>query len=263
MTPKTHVGSIHELEFKQFAELGNAVKKVLGASKENGLKIAAFGNYGLIAGQTIQHLHVHLLPEKAELEVERARGLPLSELRKGAEFFDPLTLPILHYLKSKGSLPENADVVERRVGKGFPALVLRFSSFDELFSKKGFGTLQQAFEESVKAFEHLKQNPEDAVLPPGYKPEFGKQIGKLLRERTTQGFGVNWSIREAADGSGVEFVFVPRATAIDVNDLRKRLGNIEVFTNIKLQRSGLTSGEEKEWDAREKKFKGLVRKALK
>jgi histidine triad (HIT) family protein len=255
ITHKEHVASIHELDFNEFAEFGKTVKKVFRAAKKEGVSLSANGNTGLIAGQTIPHLHIHLFPREVKLE----EGMPLYELRKGAEFFDPLALPILHYLKSKGSLPENAVIPKR--GEGIPALALHFSSFDELFSKKGFESLQQAFAETQAAFEHLKRNPEDAVLPPGYKKEFGKQIVKLLRERTTQGFGVNWSIREAEDG-GVELLVLPRATAIDLKDAKKRIAALELFANVKLHRGGLKPEEEKEWDAREKKFKNLVRKAL-
>jgi len=47
-----------------------------------------------------------------------------------------------------------------------------------------------------------------------------------------------------------------------LKDAKKRIAALEFFANVKLHRCGLTPGEKREWKAREKEFKVLVRKAL-
>ena len=62
--PKRHIGSFFELEFDERQDLLNlldAAKKILDAEFEpNGYNIGI--NDGPAAGQTVPHLHIHLIP---------------------------------------------------------------------------------------------------------------------------------------------------------------------------------------------------------
>ncbi len=160
----------------------------------------------------------------------------------------------------KGRLPKNIKIGFPKRGEGIPALSLRFASLDELFSEKGHRAMKQVFEESEKAFNELRERPESLVLPPSYAPSARKQFEKLLRERTTQGFGVNWSIRGSQKGA--ELRIIPRATAISLQDAKKRIAGLEFFANAQLQRSELGPGEQRTWAGRERDFKYIVKKAL-
>ncbi len=64
-----HVASLHQLPPDGYKALGKAVKAVFGAmTKREGYALSASGNTGLIAGQTIPHLHIHLFPNVVKAE---------------------------------------------------------------------------------------------------------------------------------------------------------------------------------------------------
>ena len=99
--PKKHFASIFEIdqtEFQNFFQLLTSAKKILDDQfHPDGYNIGI--NQGIVAGQSISHLHVHLILRYAG-DVENPRGGVRNILRKGDYTNDAKKMGREHYLES-------------------------------------------------------------------------------------------------------------------------------------------------------------------
>lgn len=63
VTPRSHVGRVLDLDPLEYRGLFELVREVLGLVSGEGINIGV--NDGAAAGQTIGHVHVHVLPRDA------------------------------------------------------------------------------------------------------------------------------------------------------------------------------------------------------
>ena len=221
---KPHYRSLHEIGYNQYLELTTMTNRLF----KRGRRLMLAANYGIVASQTIPHLHLHLMPEKIELKGNENLPLKLDYPKK--EAFDPLSIPILTYMREKKLLPKNAKFPNRR---GVPALIIKFENLKKFKSKGSYRIIKELFENSEKAFNELKENPE-MLTAHGYPSNAVEKFRRLLRERTMHGFGANWAIKKV--GKGFEFHFLPRATVINPAKMTDKIGLLEAFWNVELYR---------------------------
>jgi len=249
--PRAHVQRLRNLTHLQFKGLLTAFQRVLtGAKKEQGLNLVASVNEGLVAAQTIPHLHAHLFPEEL--------AEPARLWAPHARYQDPLSKVIVlgHLARKRVSVPHWIN--ERG------ALVIHFKSFSELRKPAAFSRLQLLTRELEGSFHALCRNPDqlNMLLTAEEKPGRVEAYKRILRERTGQGFGLHWAIRLHPEG-GVDFMLLPRATMISLTEPNRRIAGLELFAGTKLQRVGLPEEESSAWRSREKKFHENVKRWLK
>jgi len=62
VVPRRHVSSVFDLSATEYSDLWNLVRTVKQAIKADGFNLGV--NDGPVAGQTVEHAHVHLIPRR-------------------------------------------------------------------------------------------------------------------------------------------------------------------------------------------------------
>lgn len=241
-----HAADLRDLTQSEYSGLIGAFEKILtGSAREAGPGLIAQVNEGKIAAQTIPHMHAHVFPQEL--------GEPAREVHASATYADPLSRVIaLHGLH--GWLPMRS-IDERG------AVVIRSPSFSSLRKPGALKQLKWVFGALEFSFNELRSKPElvNKLAKLGEKPARLRAMEKVLRERTSEGFGVNWGVR-LARGGGVEVVVIPRATVVSKSEPGRRIAGFELFGGAKLNRTGLPAAEEAAWNRRQKSFEGRVKR---
>ena len=152
--PLEHKESIIELKPNEMSEFGALMQKIHYGMKRQGHNIYFGFNWRRIAGQSVTHLHVHVLPQSpAELP-------GLVEL-KTSKFLDPLAEQIIQKVKKRvvAQGGELSKVVQFR-GKIAAPIRLDFENIGE-FASSGL-LLKQLFKITDEEYGALLKNPESA-----------------------------------------------------------------------------------------------------
>ncbi|MEM3364035.1 MAG: HIT family protein [Candidatus Micrarchaeia archaeon] len=249
ITPKEHLLTLHNISKNQFDSMFTAIGKIL----QHFPGATALGNFGIVAGQTIRHLHIHLLCSKVEeskyLELKSAENL----------IADPLSVPILvesgHLTLCNGY----DTAVTRKIHRNDLYDYIR-SIIPQLFD--GFFRLVQSrMYEQVVQYGYGYHNLERVAWLYGISTDNLNNIEFLLNTRVTSGIGVNWMISEY-DKDMFKIHIIPRATSVSGTfGLERRIGGLELFHNTILSRTKLRPDIENEWKEAEKEFWSTLKKA--
>jgi histidine triad (HIT) family protein len=252
LLPRTHRESLRRLDLGEYEALVGAMEKVLrGAESERHAPLLVGVNEGLVAAQTLPHLHAHVYPA--------APGKPARLLHPHAVYRDPLSRVILIQRASEGPVPfagQGGRLDEKR-----GAYVIPFKSFKDLARPAHFRWLQEYLGELEASFDALRKDPEKVDRLPGLSPARRESYKRLLRERTGQGFGLHWGVQLGPKGQ-VLFTVIPRATVISLQDTRRRIASIEVFTGAHPEREGVSGPYGERWKRREARFYEAVKRWL-
>ncbi|MDP3741849.1 MAG: HIT domain-containing protein, partial [Candidatus Micrarchaeota archaeon] len=154
ITPLEHKESITDLNPHEMNELGELIQKIHRGMKKQGHNVYFGFNWRRIAGQSVTHLHVHVLPQSpAELP-------SLVELN-GSRFFDPLAEQIIQKVKTRVEAEggELKKVVKFR-GKIAAPIRLDFKNVEE-FTRAG-PVLRQLYKITDEEYTALLKNPNSA-----------------------------------------------------------------------------------------------------
>lgn len=240
MIPKMHIPSLHFLNEEIFSDFLDLIKK----TKKKDLCYMA--NYNYIAGQTLPHLHIHVVGELAKNEFKM-------KLQSPNLFYDPLSYPIICEAGLKAYINENGLVFyfeklsQRDVSSIFTELECATKKIYEGKSK------YHKITEYGMSYQRVKD------LSFVYNVNFDEMnnIDYLIHERFG-GFGINWHLNYVY-GKYILSV-VPRATILRMEDESIRWGALEMFYNAQLIREKFTEEEVKRWELQEKRFIELVLK---
>jgi histidine triad (HIT) family protein len=241
LLPKKHIPSLHFMSEEIFDDLINIIKKT-------GRKDICFmANYNFIAGQTLPHLHIHIVGELTRNNFKRKIDSPNL-------FYDPLTLPIIHESGLEKYISENGLVF----------------CFEKNFQKKSneiFYDLEEGMRRIIEGKSKLK------LTDYGTSNEMIKEMSliyginekkinyiKHIIEKRFGGFGVNWHLNYVY-GNYV-FMIIPRATILKKENEESRWGALEMFYNAQLIREQFNEKELIEWKKEEEKFINSIIKKM-
>ena len=233
LMPQAHVNEFTDFKPEEFKSFVGVASKIMTGMKLRGLPMMLLGNHKIAGGQSVPHVHAHLVPlslRTLETKNLQRKGFEVQDVGQGI-YFDPLAMQVMHSMKkqlrnSKHSVLRKALVPTER-GEG---VILRFDSFAHL--ARSHAAVSELFGIAQQTFDKLEQNPESAVqLPNEYfqkagekslerqaraKLESDKKLLKtgLLGHYTDakENFGAHYMIVQ--NGNKVEFHFLPRATTI-------------------------------------------------
>ncbi len=241
LLPKKHIPSLHFMNEEIFNDFLNIVKK---NKKKN---ICYMANYNFIAGQTLPHLHIHIVGELARNKFKRKIDSPNL-------FYDPLTLPIIYEAKLEKYINGNGLVF----------------CFDKNFQKESndiFYELEESMRRIIEGKSKLKLTDYGITNSMLKKMTYIYEINhrkmnyiKHLVDQRFGGFGVNWHLNYMY-GNYV-FMIIPRATTLRKSDESLRWGALEMFYNAQLVREKFNEQELKEWKKEEDKFINSVLKKM-
>lgn len=240
--PKTHIPSLHFLNDEMFNDLFELIKKT--KTKD----LCYMANYNYIAGQTLPHLHIHLIGELARNEFKR-------KLESPNLFYDPLSYPIIHEAGLKAHLNENGLV--------FYFEKMSQKEINSIFSELEWAT-KKIFEGKNKYHKLTEYGMKHSLVKSlsylyGLSLEKMNSVDYLINERFG-GFGINWHLNYIYQH--YIMTIVPRATLLKKEDESIRWGALEMFYNAQLIREKFTEEEIKEWEKQESKFIELILKNI-
>jgi histidine triad (HIT) family protein len=241
LLPKKHIPSLHFMSEEIFDDFVNIIKKT---GKKD---ICFMANYNFVAGQTLPHLHIHIVGELARNEFKKRINSPNL-------FYDPLTLPIIH----------EAGLEKYISGNG---LVFCFEKNFQKESNEIFYDLEEGMRRIIEGKSKLK------LTDYGTSNEMIKEMSliyginekkinyiKYLIEKRFGGFGVNWHLNYVY-GNYV-FMIIPRATILKKENEESRWGSLEMFYNAQLIREQFNEKELIEWKKEEDKFINSIIKKM-
>ncbi len=234
LVPKEHVKGIHEMRTPDAREMLSAIHAIL----ERRRHLIAFGHYGIPAGQTVPHLHVHVM-------AGNTGGITtVRETGGNARFNDPLSEIILY----------NAGYGVCRQKPWFEAFYKDFGS--EQGKDRLWGSIQLLWNEFSATFSVMRSG--SFVLPARYSAHENakrRQVGGLMKNRTGAGLGMIWCIsreNDNAPGGRDKDAYVLRAaakaTVIDPADLSRTTAAPEIFFNTTYRKTGLPHDELERWN---------------
>jgi diadenosine tetraphosphate (Ap4A) HIT family hydrolase len=234
LLPKKHIPSLHFMDEEISKDFLNLIKKT-------GRKDICFmANYNFVAGQTLPHLHIHIIGELARNKFKRKINSPNL-------FYDPLTLPIIY----EAGLEKNIN------GNG---LVFCFDKNFQNETNLIFYKLEEGMRRIIEG-KNKKIKLTDYGITKIMLKEMSMIYGmnekkmnyiKHLVEQRFGGFGINWHLNYVY-GNYI-FMVVPRATILKKENEEVRWGGLEMFYNAQLVRELFTERELKEWEREEIKF---------
>ncbi|MCX6773439.1 MAG: HIT family protein [Candidatus Micrarchaeota archaeon] len=217
---KSHARSIENFGKDEFADLIGIVERIGRLSPE----IRFIANEGIAAGQTIPHMHMHIIRKFKE------NDLFVSRISAKAKFTDPFACIILHNAGLYGNSvslemsKEHADESMRKIKSMFARLSARYYYMMET---------------------RCVEAPE----------KYGKAISRMVNERIGHGMGINWSL----ENNGTRMAIIPRAIRQGDLDRGFRLGALELFLGLKSERNGDLNGNELGiWKERQESFHGEI-----
>lgn len=239
--PKKHIPSLHFMNEEFFFDFLEMVKKT------KMLDVNFMANYGYIGGQTLSHLHIHMIGnlKKNPFKVE---------VNSPNLFYDPLTLPIIYEAKLERFLCDHGLVFCFK--KNFyKEMISIFYELEEglrkiVNSENKFSTITKyGFDKNnLKLISHIYESPIDEI----------NNINSLLKNRFG-GFGVNWHFNLTSEGSYI-FNIIPRATILKTHNPEIRFGSLEMFYNVLLARDRFGDEDNELWNKMEIEFINYVLK---
>jgi diadenosine tetraphosphate (Ap4A) HIT family hydrolase len=182
-------------------------------------------NQGIAACQTIPHFHMHIIRKFRE------NDMFIRLISRNARYRDPFSSIILWNSGFGGDRTEiciNEESIEK-VKDIFTRLSARYYYMMET---------------------RCVESPE----------RYRKVISRMVEERIGHGMGINWSI----DNNGTRMAIIPRAIRQGDLDRGFRLGALELFLGLKVERKGnLGEKELGMWKERQEAFYGGVRGCFK
>lgn len=241
--PNKHIPSLHFMNEDYFYDFINIIKRT------KRLDINFMANYGFISGQTLSHLHIHLIGDLK-------RNPFKVEVNAPALFYDPLTLPIIYEAKLEKYLCENGLV--------FP------------FKKNFYRTLTSIFYELEEGLRRIAEgkNKYNRIEKYGFNKKLINGMSNIYEctideitnidkivEKRFGGFGINWHVNLTKEG---EFIFniIPRATTIKLDNPEHRFASLEMFYNAALTRGTFEEEEAESWKKIEEDFIKYVLKKI-
>ena len=220
--PKQHVTSLNDFSAQHFSELLDLVRRT---GFGNGL---AFIHVGRPTGQSIEHVHVHFIvpPNPSRLEVV-AQG----------KIRDPLSGPIIAFAAKNNLIPSGV----RMAYAPKPVVSMKIDSQSE--APACLEKLVSTSRGLETAFNRLKAGGE-AELRVGATSTLARankrELARLLRERTNNGFGLDIAIARRGDGFSIRLVPVVTAPS---EKRSRHSGGPEQFLNLIVDRNSYLSPE--------------------
>ena len=221
LVPKGHFQSIEVLPKGHFTQLVNAMGEILVAKP----KIVFGANFGEVAGQSISHLHVHVLEHTGEME---ERELGIVPLMPSTMIADALGRRIIQRASELGEPVRPTTSL-----KEYPSVRLLFTNAKELAGSQA--EIVKVISGLRKAFASLKR-------------KFPEKTSKPMRRDIQKGiFGYNWLL--AKEDNGLVLEIMPRAAGPPIGVLEKSQG----------ERGGMLLNRQKrdpsvQWAAQQQKF---------
>lgn len=241
LIPKKHLPSLHFMDEEMFNEFIKIVKKT--KKKE----VCFMANYNFIAGQTLPHLHIHVVGELAKNKFKKKINSPNL-------FYDPLTLPIIYEAGLEKHISENG-------------LVFCFDKDFQVESNLILYKLEEGMRRIIEGKSKLKltdygiNNSMLKEMSIIYEMDKRKMnYIKYLTEERFNGFGLNWHLNYVY-GNYI-FMVVPRATSLKKENKEIRWGALEMFYNAQLVREEFNEKELKDWNKEEEKFINSILKKM-
>jgi|GEM_PF-5763567 len=224
---KSHIQGLHEMgKMDEAVELFSVIRTML----ERRPHLMAFSHYGIAAGQTIPHMHMHVMSSSIENITTKRK------ISDSAYFVDPLSESILY----------NADYTVGNRRRTWIESKIDLSSYINIMQAFGKIVVKQAA--FLSAFESMKNEIGSMLLPKHMHDGAARraQTIRLLGERTMDGCGVVWNIIHR-DGA-FYLQITPRATRIDPSDYTITSGAPELFFNMRFFKTGISGAETERWD---------------
>lgn len=239
--PKKHIPSLHFMNEEFFYDFLEIVKKT------KKLDVNFMANYGYVGGQTLSHLHIHM--------IGNLRNNPFKlEINSPNLFYDPLTLPIIHEAKLERFLCEHGLVFSFK--KNFyKEMISIFYDLEEGLKKivndeNKFCTIEKYGQNKnfLKLLSNIYECSYDDI----------NNVSSIIKNRFG-GFGVNWHFNLTSEGSYI-FNIIPRATILKTYNPEIRFGSLEMFYNALLARDMFNDNDHILWEKMEKDFINYVLK---
>ncbi|MCX8200300.1 MAG: HIT domain-containing protein [Candidatus Micrarchaeota archaeon] len=250
LAPRDHVLALHKITKKQFDD----IFMMTGEMIQNFQHATALWNFGVVGGQTLKHLHIHLICSN----VQESKYAQL----KSAEnlIADPLSLPIL----VESGLP----VIGNGYDTAFSSRIHKNDLYD--FTKNTitqlfdgfFHLVQSRMYDKVHKYGYNYHNLERLTWLYGVSADNLNDIDFLISNMVTAGLGINLMISECNKDT-FKIHIMPRATSVSPTEtLSKRIAGLELFHQTILTRTKLAPDIEIEWEESQGEFYKQAQKLL-
>lgn len=237
--PKKHIPSLHFMNEEYFYDFIEIVKKT------KRLDVNFMANYGYVGGQTLSHLHIHMIGDLK-------RNPFKMEVNSPSLFYDPLTLPIIYEAKLEKYLCDNGLIfcfkknfyneiisIFYELEEGLRKIVKGENKFFKI-EKYGFNMSK------IKLISNIYECPYTEI----------NEIKSIIQQRFG-GFGVNWHFNLTSSGEYI-FNIIPRATILKTYNPEIRFGSLEMFYNALLARDKFNEEDNELWEKMESEFINYV-----
>jgi len=247
LIPKEHHPALHKMDRYEFNSILDAIDILSSKHKE----LTAICNFGVTAGQTIKHFHIHLINSNIA-------ALPFTKLKYvNLDIADPLSYPILiesGYLKL-----QNTDEYITHLSKKSDVYDWMCATFTTAF-EGFFNLIQKRQHRYVNEYGYPYEKLEKIAWLYKATAEDLNNIMFLFENKIVKGFGINWSISKEDEHFSIKIM--PRACITPNTIPQIRLAALEVFHKTLLYRNGLSEEELKEWKDRQNEFNSKIKEAL-